>query len=314
MIKNKRIFITGGAGYLGSNIVKRYYEDNEITIYSRDEAKHYYLKKEFPNVKCIIGDIRNFDLLKRSSINQDIGIFTASLKQIGAVDQNYEESVRIIIDGAINSRRCAEENEMQAACFISSDKSRSATTLYGSMKFVAGELFIVNSKENSTKLSSAIYGNVTNSTGSVIPLIWDSINKNYPLTLYSKDMTRFMLDVERAIDVIESALKVNGYNVIPNVESFRIKDLFEIYKEKFGLKYIIGEPRISEKIHEIMISKEELPRTFYSKESNNYFMHYSNIQKFNMIGNFTNDEYSSEDHVNTKKTLIEILEKNNYYK
>lgn len=314
MIKNKKIFITGGAGYLGSNIVKRYYEDNEITIYSRDEAKHYYLKKEFPKVNCIIGDIRNFDLLKRSSKNQDIGIFTASLKQIGAVDQNYEESVRIIIDGAINSRRCAEENEMEAACFISSDKSRSATTLYGSMKFVAGELFIVNSKENSTKLSSAIYGNVTNSTGSVIPLIWDSINKNYPLTLYSKDMTRFMLDAERAIDVIESALKVNGYNVIPNVGSFRIKDLFEIYKEKFGLKYIIGEPRISEKIHEIMISKEELPRTWYSKEYDNYFMHYRDIQKDNMVGIFPSDEYSSGDYVNTKDVLIEILEKNNYYK
>lgn len=313
-MKNKRIFITGGAGYLGTNIVKRYYDDNELTVYSRDEAKHYYLKKEFPKVNCVIGDVRNFDLMKRVSKNQDIGIFAASLKQIGAVDQNYEESVRVIIDGAINSRRCAEENEMKAACFISSDKSRAATTLYGSMKFVAGELFIVNAETSPTMLSSAIYGNVSNSTGSVVPLMWDSIKKNYSLTLYSEEMTRFMLDVDRAIDVIENALNMNGYNVIPNVKSFKIKDLFEIYQEKFGLKYILGEPRISEKIHEIMISKEELPRTYYSKDTDNYLMHYRDIQKNNIIGKFPSDEYSSGDFIMSKEELTNVLEKNNYFK
>lgn len=313
-MKNKKIFITGGAGYLGSNIVKRYYDDNEITVYSRDEAKHYYLKKQFPKVNCIIGDVRNFDLMKRASKDQDIGIFTASLKQIESVDQNYEESVRVIIDGAINSRRCAEENEMKSACFISSDKSRAATTLYGSMKFVAGELFIVNSDNSSTMLSSAIYGNVSNSTGSVIPLIWDSIKNKYSLTLYSDKMTRFMLDVDRAIDVIENALKLNGYNVIPNVKSFLIKDLFEIYREKFGLIFKIGEPRISEKIHEIMIAKEELSRTYYSKDTDNYLMHYRDIQINNMLDKFINDEYSSRDFAMTKEELIEKLEKNNYYK
>lgn len=314
MIKNNRIFITGGAGYLGGNIVKRYYDDNEITVYSRDEAKHYYLKKIFPKINCIIGDVRNFDLMKRASKNHDIGIFAASLKQIGAVDQNYEEAVKVIVDGSINSRRCAEENEMKSACFISSDKSRSATTLYGSMKFVAGELFIVNAEKSTTMLSSAIYGNVSNSTGSVIPLIWDSIKKDYPLTLYSDKMTRFMLDVEMAIDVIENALKVNGYNVIPNVKSFLIKDLFDIYREIFGLEYVMGEPRISEKIHELMIAKEELPRTFYNKYTDCYYMHYKDIQTDSMVGKFINNEYSSGDYVYTKDELVKILEKNNYYK
>ena len=71
MIKNKKIFITGGAGYLGSHLVERYYNDNEITVYSRDEAKHYYLKKRFPNIKCIIGDIRNYELLTRSAFGHD---------------------------------------------------------------------------------------------------------------------------------------------------------------------------------------------------------------------------------------------------
>ena len=178
-MKNKKIFITGGAGYLGRSMIKRYYDDNEITIYSRDEAKHYYLMKQYPKLKCIIGDVADYESLRRASMNHDIGIFAASLKQIEAVDQNTEEGVRILVDGALNSRRVAEENNFESACFISSDKSRAATTLYGAMKFIAGESFIVNAERSNVKLSSAIYGNVLNSTGSIIPLIWDSINNNY---------------------------------------------------------------------------------------------------------------------------------------
>lgn len=308
-MKNKNIFITGGAGYLGSNLVKRYIKDNNVTVYSRDEAKHYYLKKRFPKVNCIIGDVRNFDLMKRSAKGHDIGIFAASLKQIGAVDQNVEESARVIIDGAINSRRVAEEVDMEAACFISSDKSRAATTIYGAMKFVAGESFIVNSDRTNVNLSSAIYGNVLNSTGSVIPLIWDAISNDYELTLYSDKMTRFMIDIEEAMDLIEYALKVDGYNVIPNLKSFLIKDLFEIYSEKFGLRFKKGVPRISEKLHEMMISKEEAPRTYFDAKLNTYFMHYEKIAQDNF-----NQEYTSDNTVVTKEELNLILNEYEYFR
>lgn len=308
-MKNKRLFITGGAGYLGSNLVKRYYDENEITVYSRDEAKHYYLKKQFPKVNCVIGDVRNFDLLKRASAGHDIGIFAASLKQIEAVDQNVEEGVRVLIDGAINSRRAAEENNFEAGCFISSDKSRAATTLYGAMKFIAGESFIVNSDKSNVKLSSAIYGNVLNSTGSVIPLIWDSIKKGYKLTLYSEEMTRFMISIDQAMDLVEKALMLSGYNVIPNLKSFLVKDLFEIYNEEFGLQYIKGVPRISEKIHEIMIAQEEISRTGYSGSQDFFFMHSEKL-----AGIPIEKEFSSKDVVVSKDQLKNILKKYNYFK
>lgn len=307
---NRRIFITGGAGFLGKNLVAKYYENNEITIYSRDEAKHYYIKKQFPQINCIIGDVADYENLKRSSKNHDIGIFAASLKQIEAVDQNCEVANRTIINGAINSRKCAEENEFEAACFISSDKSRAATTLYGAMKFVAGESFIVNTQEGCLpKLSTAIYGNVLNSTGSVIPLIWNSINNKYELKLYSEEMTRFMLSIDEAMDVLDEALRVSGYNIVPTTKSFKIKDLFELYGEKFGLKYITTVPRISEKIHEIMIASEEVPRVKHV--GNFYHMHYTNI--FNEV-QFINNEYSSRDYVMSKEELENKLVKYNYFK
>jgi len=308
-LKNKRIFITGGAGYLGTNLVKKFYNDNELTIFSRDESKHYFLKKRFPKINCVIGDIRNYDLLKKASLSHDIGIFAASLKQIEAVDENVNEAHEIIVNGGLNSRRIAEENIKEAACFVSSDKSRAATTLYGAMKFVAGESFIVNAEKLPINLSTAIYGNVINSTGSLIPLIWDAIEKGYELTLYSEEMTRFMLPIDSAVSLIEFALTKTGYNIIPRANSFLIKDVFDIYKEEFGLKYKLGNPRISEKIHELMISEEEIPRVF--SEEDYYLMHYKKV------GNnekFENNEFSSRDVVLPTQDCYSFLEKYNFYK
>jgi UDP-N-acetylglucosamine 4,6-dehydratase len=311
MLKNEKIFITGGAGYLGKNLVKRYYDDNEITVFSRDESKHYYLKKEFPKINCVIGDVRNRDLLKKAMKGHTVGIFAASLKQIEAVDENVSEANEIIIRGAINSRDAALENNLKAAAFISSDKSRAPTTLYGAMKFVAGESFIINAEKQSTQLSSVIYGNVLNSTGSIIPLIWDSVKKGYELTLYGEEMTRFMIEITAAIDCIEYALTKTGVNIIPNLKSLKVKDLFDIYEEQFGLKWKLGQPRISEKLHEQMIAPLETSRTTFDPENNMYLMHYKNIYNTTSL---PEKGLSSEDCLVSKEELKALLEKYNYFK
>jgi UDP-glucose 4-epimerase len=306
-----RLFITGGAGFLGKEIIKRFYNDHAITVFSRDEAKHYYLKKQYPKIKCIIGDVSNYDLLKRASEGSDTGIFAASLKQIEAVDQNVEVALSTIVQGAINSRRVAEENNFKSACFISTDKSRSSTTLYGAMKFVAGESFIVNADQSHVNLSTAIYGNVLNSTGSIIPLIWDSLKNNYPLTLFSSEMTRFMISADEAVNIIEKSFGYSGFNVIPNLQSFKVRDLFEIFADEFGLRFSIGKPRISEKLHEIMIAEEEVPRTYFNNEGNFFLMHHKNIFPENQL---KFKEFSSRDCTVSKIQLYENLKKNGFYR
>jgi UDP-glucose 4-epimerase len=307
---NERIFITGGAGFLGRNLIRRLSENNEITVYSRDESKHYYLKKEYPKVNFVVGDIRNRDLLTRKSKDHTIGIFAASLKQIEACNDNYEEASKIIIDGAINSRIAAEENNFKAACFISSDKSRAATTIYGAMKYVAGECFIAG-EWSPTKLTTAVYGNVMNSTGSIIPLIWEYIKSGKTLSLYGEEMTRFLMDVDDAVDLILKSTKYNKCNVIPSLRSFYVIDIFNIYKEKFGLKYEISEPRTGEKIHEIMASSEEIRRMRYMDGDDLYLLY---PDKCGHDITFFNNEYSSRDNSLEYIELERYLESKNYFK
>ena len=213
--------------------------------------------------------------------------------------------------GAVNSRRVALEHNMKAATFISTDKSRAATTLYGAMKFVGGELFIINAEKENTRLSSVIYGNVFNSTGSVIPLIWDSIEKNYSLKLYGEEMTRFMIEGGRAVDCVEYALVQNGVSVVPALRAMKIADLFEIYRDKFGLKFDIGEPRISEKAHEQMIAYAESDRVSFDAENEMYTIHYKNIDGSVVL---PPEGYSSELHCMSKDELDELLQNHNYFK
>lgn len=308
-MNNEKIFITGGAGYLGRNLVEKLHKHNEITVYSRDESKHYYMKKHYPSVNFVIGDIRNKDLLIRKSKGHTVGIFAAALKQIEACADNYEEASKVIIDGAFNSRLAAEKNNFKSGCFISSDKSRAATTLYGAMKYVAGEGFIAG--KSNVRLTTVIYGNVTNSTGSIIPLIWDFIGKQKVLPLFSVEMTRFLFDVEEAIELIIKSTKYQGCNLIPASRSFRIQDLFEIYKKEFGLSYNITEPRTGEKIHEIMASSEEIRRMEFMVEDNLYVLYpQNNINKVH----FTNNEYSSRDCCITKEELYSFLKSKKFYK
>lgn len=312
-MKNEKILITGGAGFLGKEIISRLHHQNDITVYSRDEAKHYYLKKIYPNVKFVVGDVRDFDRLRRTCDGHTHAIFAASLKQIEACDENPQEAAKTIIDGAFNSRRAAEDCNLKSACFISSDKSRAATTVYGAMKYVAGESFILHPSEKSTRLTTIVYGNVLNSTGSVIPLIWSAIKADQKLKLYSDKMTRFLITVDDAVNLVLKSLEsdITGMNVIPKISSSKILDMFDIYTEKFGLKYDLHSPRVGEKIHEVMASEEETRRMKFVEDLGFYVM--DPKREFNQVS-FPGDVYSSKDTCISKESLDSILSKFDYFK
>ena len=128
-----------------------------------------------------------------------------------------------------------------------------------------------------------------------------------------------MIDVEDAMNLIEKGLGVSGYNVVPNLKSFLVKDLFEIFAEDLGLEYKVGEPRISEKLHEIMIAKEESPRTYYDKMNDVYYMHYKNMAKDSVKvlhneAETINNKFGSDDVIISKNDLRHMLKKYNYFK
>jgi len=151
-------------------------------------------------------------------------------------------------------------------------------------------------------LTSCRYGNVMNSTGSLIPLIKESIQNQKKMILYSDQMTRFMIDKEEAVNLILHSLKYSGVVIIPKIKSFLIKDMFELYSEHSGLQYIIGSPRTGEKIHEIMIGSEELNRAY----DKNNFIHISpDKQQKKQL--YTHPYTSSQSPI-TKNELLKYLQ------
>ncbi len=312
-MKDKRIFITGGTGYIGSALVEHYYPDNDITVYSRNEACQVMLAKKFPKLRCVVGDIRNYALLKQASAGCNIGIFCASLKHVGVVNRNIVEAEEIIVGGGINSRRVAIENGFESACFVSTDKSRLPITLYGAMKFVAGESFIWGSESaGNTMLSTAVLGNITNSTGSVIPMIWNSILNKKPMLLHSAHMTRFMMDVPRLIESVNFALSTYGGNVVPALKSFMVQDLFSLYEVKHGLQYSVGQPMgMVERDHELLISEDDAPRTT-EYPGGFYYIHHNKMS--DKPAALINNQYATQDHLITINDLRIYLEVNNWFK
>ena len=303
MISGKRILITGGAGFLGKKIIERYYSENDIVVYSRDEAKHYMLKKQYPKVNFAIGDIYDYESLNEASKGVDIGIFAASMKQIESCEENPLQAIRTIGLGAINSKKAAIENNFESAVFISSDKACSATTIYGACKYVAEQAFL---DEKNHSLNSCRYGNVMNSTGSIFPVIADAIKNDRNLTLFGESMTRFLIHTDEAIDLIEFALRDKGCGVyIPKLKSVKIKDIFEIYKENFGLRFEVGIPRPNEKIHELLFSSEESPRMIDKGK-------YQIISK-NQSNNGAQECYSSDRFLMDKKEVYNTLEKHGFF-
>lgn len=328
LFEDKVVLITGGTGFLGKQLTEEIlkYNPHSIRLFSRDELKHHEVREQFnknKKLRNLIGDIRDYSRLKRSCEGVDIVIHAAALKRIDILEYNVDEAIKTNIIGTLNVVNACLECNVKKALFISTDKACSPVNTYGACKFVGERIFTesnFNKGNKKTVFTCVRYGNVLESTGSVIPFFESKIKegKNIPLT--DSKMTRFIISPEHAVELVFNALKycVGGEVFVPKLPAFKIVDLIDILKEKHKASNkieVIGI-RPGEKIHELMINNAEIPRTY---KFNNLYVITSSIEKYpdiksaeyiingQEIKENEMEKYSSKDVVISKEKVSELF-------
>lgn len=274
MLVNKKIFIIGGSGSLGNEIIKRYIKNNEIVCFSRDECKHWEmsLKYKEANLRFIIGDIRDYDRTKISLFreNPNVIIIAAALKHVDRCEYSTNECILTNLIGPQNVVNIVEKhkdllNNLETVCFVSTDKACSPVNVYGMCKALSENLVIEKSAYvKDIKFVCVRYGNVLNSRGSIIPMLHDrgkdSEIQNFTLT--HENMTRFVMTLEQSVNLIEHAIinADSGDIVIPHLVSMKVKDLLEIFSEIYNKPISMSGLRIGEKMLESLINETQSMR------------------------------------------------------
>lgn len=266
--KNKKVLITGGTSYLAHHIVKKLLDNNceYIRLTSRDEVKQSKMKEYFNNdnrLNFILSDVKDEKSTYYSMKDIDYVIHTAALKRVDSAEYNVFEFLKTNTFGAMNIVDCAIKQNVEKVVGISTDKAASPITIYGASKFAAEKVFThgnVYSGADGPMFSVCRYGNVFSSTGSLIHIFKKQYEQGKPLTITHSSMTRFFMQVEQSVDLIEYALnnmKGNGEVFVPKCPSFKIIDLAKCFGDDFSL---IGF-RSAEKMAETLISREEMLET-----------------------------------------------------
>ena len=278
--KFKKILVTGGTGSFGNEIVKSFLDENnvnQIRIFSRDELKQDEMRKRYKSKKLefVIGDVRDKETLSNVTKNIDLVFHAAALKQVPSCEFFPDEAVKTNFIGSKNVIESSLEKRVKKIILLSTDKAVEPINAMGMSKALMEKLAISYSKKFDEKFSSICcvrYGNVMTSRGSVIPLFEKQILSGQPVTITHKDMTRFLLFLEDAIDLVKFAANNggNGEILVKKAPSAKIidvaKELFKILKKKEKIQ-VIGI-RHGEKIHETLVSENEMIR---AKDFGKYF-------------------------------------------
>ena len=272
-MKNKRIMIIGGTGALGKSLTNRWYEDNDILIFSRNEHKQEDMKRDFTNALYRIGDVKDKESVLRSmyEFKPDVIVNTAALKTVWVAQDNPYETILTNIVGHQYLIDCVREcrHQIETLMFISTDKACSPVNVYGMSKGIAEQMYVNFAKEQTDiKVALCRYGNVLDSTGSLIPVFKDIIDKgatSLPITDFY--MTRFLITLDEAIDLIEWSYESpdsHGKIIVPKLQSMKIIDFAKAIAKSCGredIKFHKIPIRNGEKLHEEMISSIEMQRT-----------------------------------------------------
>ena len=263
----KTLLITGGTGSFGSTILKKFQDINfkEIRVFSRDEKKQHDLRLELnnPKVKFFIGDVRDKESVDSVVNGADYIFHAAALKQVPACEFFPLEATKTNVIGTSNVVTSAIKHGVKKVICLSTDKAAYPINAMGISKALMEKVAIANSRNsNDTIICVTRYGNVMASRGSVIPHFIDQIKNNQPLTLTDPNMTRFLMSLDEAVDLVLFAFQhgESGDLFIQKSPGSTVQDLATAVQELFNTKKemtIIGK-RHGEKMYETLATKEEV--------------------------------------------------------
>jgi len=281
MFDGKTILLTGGSGSFGNEAVKYLLTNckpKKIIVFSRGEMKQYLMQEKWPDngvipIRYFIGDVRDKDRLWRAFQGVDFVIHAAAMKQVPTCEYNPFEAIRTNVIGAQNVIECAIDRKVKKVIALSSDKACNPINLYGATKLCSDKLFVaanVYSGDHETKFSVVRYGNVMSSRGSVIPYFQQLVKEGKPIPITDKRMTRFWITIPEAVQfVMDKFERMSGGEIfVPKIPSMKIVDLARAIGGNNYPLFTMGI-RSGEKIHEVMISKDDSRKTM---ELYNYFV------------------------------------------
>jgi UDP-glucose 4-epimerase len=323
MFKDKVLMITGGTGSFGNAVLEKFLSTDikEIRIFSRDEKKQDDMRRKYQNerVQYYIGDIRDSNSLDNALHGVDYIFHAAALKQVPSCEFFPIEAVKTNVLGTENLLNAAIKANVKKIICLSTDKAAYPVNAMGVSKAMMEKVFIAKSRTVSsekTLICGTRYGNVMASRGSVIPLFVEQIKKGLPLTVTDPSMTRFIMSLEEAVDLVLYAFEngESGDIMVQKSPSCYIGDLAKALKEIFKAQNeinVIGT-RHGEKMYEVLLTKEEAAKAidkgdFYKVPADNRNLNYEKyLEKGSMEISLT-DEYNSN---NTKILNVqEIKEK-----
>lgn len=268
MFRGKKLLITGGTGSFGNAVLKRFLETDieEIRIFSRDEKKQDDMRKLYHNdkIKFHIGDVRDIDSVKNAMHDVDYIFHAAALKQVPSCEFFPLEAVKTNVLGTDNVLTAAVEMGVKKVICLSTDKAAYPINAMGISKAMMEKVFVAKAKTvdpRKTLICGTRYGNVMASRGSVIPLFIDQIKNGQPLTVTDPNMTRFLMSLEEAVELVIFAFEnaEAGDIMVQKSPASTIADLAKAIKELFNVENdikVIGT-RHGEKLYETLLTKEE---------------------------------------------------------
>ncbi|MGF2053270.1 polysaccharide biosynthesis protein [Vagococcus fluvialis] len=323
MFKNKTLLITGGTGSFGNAVLDRFLQTDikEIRIFSRDEKKQDDMRKKYMNskIKFYIGDVRDVNSIKNAMHGVDYVFHAAALKQVPSCEFFPMEAVKTNIIGTENVVQSAIEAKVKKVICLSTDKAAYPINAMGISKAMMEKVFVSKSRtvdESETLICGTRYGNVMASRGSVIPLFIEQIKSGNPLTVTDPDMTRYLMSLEEAVELVVFAFENahTGDIMVQKAPASTVGDLAQAIKELFSYDKeikVIGT-RHGEKLYETLLTKEEYIKAeefdgYYRVPADNRDLNYGKYFEDGSQALTEQQEYNSH---NTKiLTIPEIKEK-----